>query len=1129
MSILQSRANQLEPHPWEEAATTTQPGTSQLAPRSGRQSVQPAPPITVPQRRGARFLTWLFALSGFLAFIAWLDRRVFRHYTEPLWAEVATVANIPLTSSAVSAVGLLILAVGLSRHKRIALLAVIALQVVGGLWAVLDLLYLWQVIPSVPRERPESVPYLIASVVIAVVSVPLLVRLLPAFPARVPRGSWWAAVAVLLGGLGLAAAATQLFVLVSDEDTGPAWQQTLIALLHAVGLRTPGGWQHVEVGRLVPQVNAVIIGAALLVAVWIFLRSARWRDSWTGTNELAVRRLLAEYGDDDSLGYFNTRRDKLLHFSDNQRAAIAYRVINGVCLASGDPIGAPTSWPDAIASWEANARVYGWIPAVMACGQPGARAYASVLGFDILRLGDEAILTPSRFKINSTSLTEVRRAVRRARSEGLWTRIRPAGELSAEEGAELARLADQWRAGETERGFSMALGRFPDPADGRVVVVEVLDASDRLVALQTFVPWGRRGLSLDLMRRSPDAPNGTNEFLTAELMAWAEEHGIARISLNFAFLRRVFAEAEQVGASTVVRAGSRVLGAFDRFWQIQRLYRANAKYNPAWQPRFIALPGTLNVLQVAVACSAAEGFIPDLSPRTGDESRELTASELAEVHQIDTPRPPTDDWAKRAGDQTRQRLRHLAELEASGRPGYPVGRRQAVRLSALTDPLAQADGRGVVGRVRRIRDLGGVCFVDLVDAGAGVQLVVDADLIGRDQVREFSRLVDSGDLVEVTATAGRSRSGTPSLLVSGWQMLAKSLRPVPWQGLDDPEVRLRERSLDLVVHPDRLDLLNIRSRVIRAVRETLVGQGFEEVETPILGLTNGGAVAKPFRTHIDAYDTDLVLRIAPELALKRLLVGGMGAIFELGRNFRNEGADNTHNPEFTVVEAYAPFADYTDMRILTQRMIQAAAIAVHGRPVMPIITDGSPVVLDISGDWPVVPACQAVSDAIGQRIGIDTDLDELLRLAQAYEIDVRNEWGAGSIIEALYDHLVEPTTVNPTFYSDFPAETSPLTAPHRSQPGLAERWDLVVGGMELGTAYSELTDPRTQRQRLTEQSWKAALGDPEAMEIDEFFLRSLELGMPPTGGLGIGTDRLVMALTGTTIRQVLAFPFVRPQ
>ena len=316
-SILQSRANQLEPH--LGGSGHHHPARNQSVGAAIRPPVGPArPPITVPQRRGARFLTWLFALSGFLAFIAWLDRRVFRHYTEPLWAEVATVANIPLTSSAVSAVGLLILAVGLSRHKRIALLAVIALQVVGGLWAVLDLLYLWQVIPSVPRERPESVPYLIASVVIAVVSVPLLVRLLPAFPARVPRGSWWAAVAVLLGGLGLAVAATQLFVLVSDEDTGPAWQQTLIALLHAVGLRTPGGWQHVEVGRLVPQVNAVIIGAALLVAVWIFLRSARWRDSWTGTNELAVRRLLASGGDDDSLGYL-TRRDKLLHFSDNQR------------------------------------------------------------------------------------------------------------------------------------------------------------------------------------------------------------------------------------------------------------------------------------------------------------------------------------------------------------------------------------------------------------------------------------------------------------------------------------------------------------------------------------------------------------------------------------------------------------------------------------------------------------------------------------------------------------------------------------------------------------------------------------------------------------------------------------------
>lgn len=1109
--------------------TAGQPTTKNSAPDPERQIVADDPLITVRQRRAANALTWLFALAGLLAFAAWLGRRVFRHHPEPTWVEqVFDVANVPATTSFVSAVGLMILAVGLSRHKRIALLAVVGLQVAGGVWAVADLLFVWQAIPSLPRQRVESVPLLVASVAIAAISTPALTRLLPVFPARVPRGSWWAAAATVIGGVVLAITATQVLVLTNPVAAGPAWQQTVIALLHAVGLPSPGGWEHVQIGHLVPQVNAVIIGAALLIAVWIFLHSAHSRDSWTAGNELAVRRLLAAHGDNDSLGYFNTRRDKLLHFSDNQRAAIGYRVINGVCLASGDPVGAPNNWPDAITAWEAHARTYGWIPAVMACSRAGARAYASVLGFDILRLGDEAILSPDRFRLNSTTLAEVRRAVRRARSEGLHTRITQAGDLTAEELAELAQLAQEWREGKTERGFSMALGRFADPADSRTVVVEVYDASDQMVALQTFVPWGRRGLSLDLMRRSPKAPNGTNEFLTAELMAWATDHGITRVSLNFAFLRHIFAEAQQLDASTLAKVNSQVLGILDRFWQVQRLYRANAKYSPTWQPRYLGLPSALSILQVGLACLSAEGFGPSLSPTSPAKPRQLTPTELAEVRQIDTPQAPTDDWATRAGDQTRHRLRHRTELEAAGRPGYPVGRREAVRLSNLADPLTDANDRAVAGRVRRIRNLGAVCFADLVDAGTSVQLVLDASLIGKDQVTQFARLVDSGDLIEVTATTGSSRSGTPSLLVHQWIMLAKALRPVPWQGLVDPEARLRERSLDLVVHPDQLNLLNTRSRVIQALRDTLIAQGYLEVETPILGLTNGGAVARPFRTHIDAYDTDLVLRIAPELALKRLVVGGMGAIFEIGRNFRNEGVDNTHNPEFTVVEAYAPFADYTDMRLLTQRIIQAAATAVYGRPVMPIDDNGSRVLIDIGGDWPVIPACQAVSSAAGFHVDINSDLDELLRVADAHDVEVRNEWGPGAVIEALYDRLVEPGTLHPTFYTDFPAETSPLTAPHRTAPGLAERWDLVGAGMELGTAYSELTDPQIQRQRLTEQSWKAALGDPEAMEIDEFFLSALELGMPPTGGLGIGIDRLVMALTGTTIRQVLTFPFVRP-
>lgn len=1087
--------------------------------------------MTLRQRRLANALTWVFALATATALLTWLSERVIAHRPHQTWAQTAFwAANIPMTPSIASITALAILTVGLVRHKRVALLAVVAMQVLGGLWALAELVPIGSNGIELPDLRSEAVPLSITSVVIAAISVPALLRLLPAFSARIPKGSWRSATLVLLSGLILVVLATHLFMIISPGTTGPAWQQTVVALLHAVGLPAPSGWHGVQVGRLMPQVSSLIMGTALLATVLIFLRSARSSDEWTPEKEIGVRRLLASDGEDDSLGYYATRRDKLLHFAPDGSAAVAYRVVAGVCLASGDPVGPQHAWPRAISAWEAYARQYGWVPAVLGCGAAGARSYAANLGFDVLRLGDEAILSPERFHLDSTTMTELRRVVRRARREGLHSRIAVAGDLDAAELARLGQAADRWREGRIDRGFSMALGRFGDPADARTLVVTVYDASSTLIALQTFVPWGRRGLSLDLMRRSPDAPNGTNEFLTAELMAWASDHGIARISLNFAAFRHVFAEAEDVAAAPLTKVNSQVLGLLDRFLQLQRLYRANAKYNPAWQPRYLALASTLSIPQVGLACMIAEGFLPSPAVKTvNSDAQRLSTAQLEQVRELASPPPPEVDWARHGSDQTRNRLRHLAELTASGRPGYPVGSRAAVPLASLADPLAEAAGRPVSGRIRSIRFFGGVCFADLVDRETRVQLVFDAARLGRTEVAGFARLADSGDLIEVRGVAGRSRSGTPSLLVDDWTMLAKALHPVPWQGLEDPEIRLRKRSLDLLVHPDAVVLLQARSRVIQAVRETLTQEGYLEVETPVLATTNGGASARPFHTHINAYDAELVLRIAPELALKRLVVGGMGRVFEIARNFRNEGADATHNPEFTAVEAYAPFCDYTDMRLLTQRIVQAAAVAVHGRAMVPLDDgSGTPVLTDIDGDWAVVEVCAAVSAAAGRDVDLDTDLDELLGLAREHEVAVRDGMGPGAVIEELYGELVEKHTTRPTFYVDFPAETSPLTAPHRSKPGLVERWDLVIGGMELGTAYSELTDPLVQRARLVEQSWKAALGDPEAMEVDEDFLAALELGMPPTGGLGIGLDRLVMAITGTSIRQVLAFPFMRP-
>jgi lysyl-tRNA synthetase class 2 len=325
-------------------------------------------------------------------------------------------------------------------------------------------------------------------------------------------------------------------------------------------------------------------------------------------------------------------------------------------------------------------------------------------------------------------------------------------------------------------------------------------------------------------------------------------------------------------------------------------------------------------------------------------------------------------------------------------------------------------------------------------------------------------------------------------------------------------------------------LITARSRVLQAIRETLLGNGFIEVETPILQQIHGGANARPFHTHINAYDLDLYLRIAPELYLKRLCVGGVERVFELGRAFRNEGVDFSHNPEFTLLEAYQAHADYMTWVDGCRELIQNAALAANGEQViMRPCDDGTLASVDISGVWQVTSVHDAVSEVLGEHIDEHTELPVLRRLCDRAQIPYAMHWDAGAVVLELYERLVEHRTQAPTFYKDFPTSVSPLTRPHRSRPGLAERWDLVAWGVELGTAYSELTDPVEQRRRLQEQSLLAAGGNPEAMELDEDFLRAMEYAMPPTGGLGMGVDRVVMMITGRSIRETLPFPLAKPR
>jgi len=1084
----------------------------------------------------ARVLVWTYAVATVATVFLWLFEHWGRRHVS--WPEILfQFINVPASNSAISVVVLALITRALVGRKRVGLVAVALFQVFGMLTA-LQVAYL--LFTDADITWPHGGWWFALALVDLGAMAPAIVILglcwwaRPAFPGRLRRGSWTTLVAALVIGFGVAVLVTWAMLTWFERDASdPALVRSVV--LRAIGFT--GSWAHsvLPVPPAVSQIASLIVGVTLIVAVWLFTRSSRDHNAWTPDHEVELRALLREYGDRDSLGYFATRRDKSLVFSGDRRAVVAYDVVGGVALAAGDPIGDPVSWGDAIRRWKAQARWYGWVPAILGVSETGGRAYVAA-GFDAIAMGDEAILHTDEFHLDTTTMTPVRRAVQHARRFGLVAQIRRQQDMGEVELAELVAMADAWREGGTERGFSMALDRRGDPADGRTVWVTAHDADGKCFGLLSFVPWGTGGISLDTMRRHPQAPNGTTELLVTTLLEGGPDLGIRRISLNFAFLRSVFVDAEQLGASALTRFNSSVLGGLDRFFQLERLYRSNQKYRPHWVPRYVCFDSRLSLPQALLAMGLAEGFLPSFLRTT--PVPQLDPEHLARVREIEAR--PTIDAASlgpRRGDQTLVRLARVEQLRARGLDPYAVGVAPAEGLASVASrPPQEWSGEvRLCGRIRAIRNHGGVVFAQLVDGPDTLQVVLErGSLTGDVAVEVFTASADGGDLLVVEGGLGHSRNGTPSVLATSWRIVAKSLHQVPFKAFTDPETRLRQRATDLLVHPEAVRMLRVRSAVVASLRRTLHDAGYLEVETPILHTVHGGASARPFRTHSNAYGVDLSLRIAPELYLKRLVVAGMGPLFELGRNFRNEGADATHNPEFTSLEAYEPFGDYTTMRLLTERLVKDAATAIHGAPLVPLRTGAGDdpdayELVDVSAPWPVVPVLEAVSRAVGREVSLDMDFESLLGIARRHEVAVHDGMGPGAVIEELYADLVEATTVHPTFYVDFPVETSPLTGPHRSEPGLVERWDLVVDRMELGTAYSELTDPIEQRRRLTEQSLKAALGDPEAMEVDENFLRALETGMPPTGGLGIGVDRLAMLLLATSIRGVLTFPFVRPQ
>jgi lysyl-tRNA synthetase class 2 len=497
----------------------------------------------------------------------------------------------------------------------------------------------------------------------------------------------------------------------------------------------------------------------------------------------------------------------------------------------------------------------------------------------------------------------------------------------------------------------------------------------------------------------------------------------------------------------------------------------------------------------------------------------------------ETQAPIEDDLP----EQLRIRREKRAGLIERGIEPYPVA---VARTSSLADIRAKyadleidkatGDIQSLTGRVIFKRDTGKLCFATLREGdGTELQAMLSLDKVGQEVLDSWKSDIDLGDIVSVTGEIITSKRGELSILANSYAMAAKSLRPLPNDHKPmSEETRVRMRYVDLIVREEARTNARLRPAVMRSLRETFHNENFIEVETPMLQVMHGGAAARPFKSFSNAYDMDLFLRIAPELFLKRCVVGGIERVFEINRNFRNEGADSSHSPEFAMIESYQAYGDWRSIADLTRSLVQNAAMAVAGSHT---VTHHDGRQADLSGKWREISLYDAISQGVGETVTALTPIDDLKKIATKLGMKIDPKWITGKLAEEIFEHVAKDQLIEPTFVMGFPVDTSPLVRAHREIPGVAEKWDLYVDGFELATGYSELIDPVIQRERLVEQATLGAKGDLEAMQVDEDFLRAMEFAMPPMGGMGMGVDRLLMALTGLGIRETILFPLVKPE
>ena len=480
-----------------------------------------------------------------------------------------------------------------------------------------------------------------------------------------------------------------------------------------------------------------------------------------------------------------------------------------------------------------------------------------------------------------------------------------------------------------------------------------------------------------------------------------------------------------------------------------------------------------------------------------------------------------------------RREKRAAILKRGGQP-YPVSVPRTTTLLEIRTkhkdlPIDVSTGiiESITGRVIFKRDTGKLCFANLREGdGTELQAMFSLDKIGEEQLEIWKSEIDLGDIVSVTGEVITSKRGELSILANSFTLAAKALRPLPVEHKPlSEESRVRMRYVDLIVREEARSNARLRPAVMKSLRQTFSSRNYVEVETPMLQVMHGGAAARPFKTFSNAYEMDLFLRIAPELYLKRCVVGGLEKVFEINRNFRNEGADSSHSPEFVMIETYEAYGDWNTMAELTRTLVQDAAKAVFGSHKVKH-HDGREI--DLGGTWNEISLFDAISESVGEKVTGESSIDDLKKIATKLGIKLDPKWIKGKIAEEIFEHVAIEKLTEPTFVKGFPIDTSPLVRAHRELPGVAEKWDLYIEGFELATGYSELIDPVVQRERLTEQAKLGASGDLEAMGLDEDFLKAMEHGMPPMGGMGMGADRLLMALTGLGIRETILFPLVKP-